>query len=305
MQPLTSRVLLAFAGAGVEDFEGAVGGDGEAEIVAVGVAFAVGDVFGGDVVGGVGGLGVVELPEVFETGCVVDGLPGGCGAAFGAAVVHDGEARGEAIDEGGAVAVVPAVVGDDVDVGVAEQVAWAHQLALLIPGEVAEVDEGGFGEADDDAERAWVFGLVGGTDLGLGAGGIGLTSAGKGLGEELAVDGDDLDVETGDGEGVTEMGDEALGGVRGGEDFLVGGVDGVGVGVGLFAVDAVVDEGADGDAGEQLGDAADVVLVEVGDEDVVDAGEAGAVSGGDDAVGVAAVIAGPAGVDEQRVVVGG
>ena len=61
-----------------------------------------------------------------------------------------------------------------------------------------------------------------------------------------------------------------------------------------FAVRAVIDEGANGDARDKLRDAADVVVVKVGDEDVVDLREAGRLRLGDDAVGVAAIVAGPA-----------
>ena len=85
----------------------------------------------------------------------------------------------------------------------------------------------------------------------------------------------------------------------GGEDVLEFAVVGDDSGVVGLAIRAVVDEGADGDAGDQLRDAADVIGVVVGDEDVVDAGEAGGVGGGGDAVGVAVVIALPAGVDQE------
>ena len=84
-------------------------------------------------------------------------------------------------------------------------------------------------------------------------------------------------------------------------------ISGEGIGGGFvagFAERAVVDEGADGDAVDELRDAAGVVDVVVGEEDVVDVVEAGALGGGGDAVGVAALIVGPAGIDEERVVVG-
>ena len=88
----------------------------------------------------------------------------------------------------------------------------------------------------------------------------------------------------------------------------VAGDGGGGGGAGGLAVGAVVDEAADGDAGDQLGNAAGVVLVEVGDEDGVDAGEAGLVGKGDDAIGVAAGrragLVFPAGIDQQRLAVG-
>ena len=91
----------------------------------------------------------------------------------------------------------------------------------------------------------------------------------------------------------------------GGKDFLIAS-EGIGGGfVTGFAERAVVDERADGDAVDELGDASGVVDVVVGEEDVVDVVEAGAFGGGGDAVGVAALIVGPACVDEERVVIGG
>ena len=62
----------------------------------------------------------------------------------------------------------------------------------------------------------------------------------------------------------------------------------------------MIEEFADGNALDQLGHAADVVGVEVGDEDVIDPGNAGVVHGGLNAVGIAAIVARPAGVDEER-----
>jgi hypothetical protein len=54
-----------------------------------------------------------------------------------------------------------------------------------------------------------------------------------------------------------------------------------------------------------LGDAAGMIDVVVGEKHEVDAGDTGAFGSGNDAVGVAAFIARPAGIDEKRVVVGG
>ncbi len=72
-----------------------------------------------------------------------------------------------------------------------------------------------------------------------------------------------------------------------------------------FAIFAVVDKGVYRNAGDQLRETADVIVVIVGDEHVVDPGEAGSFSDGDDAIGVAAVVAGPTGVDEQGLPVRG
>src|SRR6185312_357073 len=70
-------------------------------------------------------------------------------------------------------------------------------------------------------------------------------------------------------------------------------------------VGAVVDEADDGDLRGKLGDAADVVNVIVSDEEVVDLADASLLAEGQNAVGVAAVGRGPAGVDEQAFAGGG
>ena len=67
----------------------------------------------------------------------------------------------------------------------------------------------------------------------------------------------------------------------------------------------MVDEAADGDLRGELGDAADVVDVIVGDDEVVDLADASLLAEGDDAVGVAGVGGGPAGVDEEAFAGGG
>jgi hypothetical protein len=62
----------------------------------------------------------------------------------------------------------------------------------------------------------------------------------------------------------------------------------------------MVDERAHLNPVDQLRHAAHMVAVIVGDQDVVDLLEARLMSRGQDPVGVAAFISGPAGVNEQR-----
>jgi hypothetical protein len=130
--------------------------------------------------------------------------------------------------------------------------------------------------------------------------GRGLDS-GNGGRNVFAVGGKHDGAEAGDGDGVAGMNDAALLAFDGLE---VGGVVVAG-NVGVFAVLSVVEELADRDAGHQIGHAADVIHVEVGDEQVIDACDAGVLHGCLDAVGVAAIVAGPAGVDEQGFAGGG
>jgi hypothetical protein len=85
----------------------------------------------GAVVGGVGVFRGVEHPEVFEAGAFVDGLPGLGAAGFVCAVVHDGDAGMNGVDEGLGVGEVEAVVVDEVEVDRADQIVGADEGDLL------------------------------------------------------------------------------------------------------------------------------------------------------------------------------
>jgi hypothetical protein len=62
----------------------------------------------------------------------------------------------------------------------------------------------------------------------------------------------------------------------------------------------VIDECAYGDAGHELRHAADVVGVKVREQHVVDPVNAGFLRSGNNAVGIAAIVFWPAGIDKQR-----
>ena len=70
--------------------------------------------------------------------------------------------------------------------------------------------------------------------------------------------------------------------------------------VGVFAILAMIEKLADFDALDKIGDAAHVIDVEVSDQHMIDLRDASVVHRGDDAVGVAAIVARPSGIDEQR-----
>ena len=111
----------------------------------------------------------------------------------------------------------------------------------------------------------------------------------------VAVGGEDDGVEAGDGDGVAGMDDAARFTLDG---FEVGGIV-VARDVRVFAVGAVIEEFADGDALDELGDAADVIDVEVSDEHMIEFGDSGVAHGELDAGGVTAIWRGPAGVDQE------
>src|SRR5579859_1866192 len=65
-------------------------------------------------------------------------------------------------------------------------------------------------------------------------------------------------------------------------------------------VSPVIDEGADGNAIDQLRDATAVVIVIMGQQDIIDLADAGTLGCSKNPVRIAATIFRPAGVDEQR-----
>ena len=114
---------------------------------------------------------------------------------------------------------------------------------------------------------------------------IGLGLDAGNCGDVLAVGGENDDAEAGNLNGVAGMNDAA--GIA---------LDGLQIGgkivardVGVFAVWAVVEEFAIGNAFDQLRHAAYVIDMEVRDEHVIDARDAGVVHGRLNALGVAAV----------------
>uniref|UniRef100_E6PWS5 Uncharacterized protein n=1 Tax=mine drainage metagenome TaxID=410659 RepID=E6PWS5_9ZZZZ len=247
----------------------------------------------------------MELPEIFQAGRVAKGFEGGWRAALERAVVHDGDAGVERVDQGGAGTGIPAVVADDVNVRRAEAVGGTHEGDFLVAGEVTEIDEGELAELDAGTEGAGVFRGI--ARVGGQASAVGIYLSGARRGEHVAVGGNDVDFEAGDGDGVTGLEVKVFLFARSeasGEDFLIRIVVAGDV-RGEFAVGAVVKERGDRDAAEELRHSADVVVVVVGDKDVVEVVESGFMRDGGDAVSIAAIVVGPSGVDEEGLSGGG
>ena len=294
---LIGRIFFGLAGACVGNGEAAVAASDDFKPMAVAAAFKVGDERFDAVVGGVRAFGGVQHPQVEEAGAFVHGLPGFGAAGFVRAVIHDGDAGMNGVDECLRVGEIHAVMVDEIEAHVTEGIVGADERNLFGLGEVAEIEKAECAEANEDAGGAGIFSLV---EVPFGfAGAIGIwcgLDAGN-VADVFAVGGDHGGVETGDVDHVAGMQGAARGVADG---FDVGGVVFAGD-VGVFAVDAVVEELADFDVLDKVGNPADVVGVEVGDEDFVDRGDAGVLHCGLDAAGVAAVVAAPAGVDEQGV----
>ena len=90
----------------------------------------------------------------------MDGLPGLRRAAFGGAIVHDGDARLEGVHDDGRAGLAQPVVCAHVYVHRAHAVVGANEVMLFIPGQVAQIDHLKFTIADEDSHRLRVFGGI-------------------------------------------------------------------------------------------------------------------------------------------------
>jgi len=67
---------------------------------------------------------------------------------------------------------------------------------------------------------------------------------------------------------------------------------------------AVIEDGTDGHEVNQIDETSDVIDMKVGEQEIVDPGDACVFRCGDDSTGVTAIAAGEAGVDENEVLSG-
>ena len=176
--------------------------------------------------------------------CHASGLP-----AFVRTVIHDGDARMDRIDDGAGVRLIEAVMRDEVEIDGADGIVGADERDFFGLGEIAEIEKIERAEADKDADGAGIFGRIE-IPLGFsGAVGIGHRLDAGDADDVFAVGGEHDDFEAGNVDGVAGMHDAARLAFNGLQ--IVRGVCAGNVGV--FAVDAVVDELADLDALDQLG----------------------------------------------------
>ena len=128
---LSCGISLGLAGAGVSDGEAAVGRGDNLEIRTVCAVFEIGDEIVGAVVRGIGIFGGMQHPEIFEAGTFMHGLPGFRTAGLVRAVVHDGYAGMDGVDEGFGVGEIKAVVVDEIEVDGADQIVGADEGDFL------------------------------------------------------------------------------------------------------------------------------------------------------------------------------
>ena len=120
-------------------------------------AFGIRDQGFGAVVGGVGALGGVKHVEVFDAGAVVDGLPGFGHACLVRAVVHNGHARVNRIDERAGVGEIHAVMVDQIKIDWRDGVVGADERNFLCACQVPKIEKSELAEGDKDSGRAGIL----------------------------------------------------------------------------------------------------------------------------------------------------
>ena len=125
---LGSRIALGVLGSGIEDFKGSIRPGGQLQIVGCVRTLRVSDEFRSDIVRGASFFRKMQLPKILQTRRFFDNVPCGGRAALLGTVVHDRNPRSDRIQERGAVALVPAVMRDDVDIDGAKLIDRTNQL---------------------------------------------------------------------------------------------------------------------------------------------------------------------------------
>ena len=130
------------------------------------------------------------------------------------------------------------------------------------------------------------------------------SSTWQGVTDQVAVSADHCDVDSRYRQHVTGFGDD-MAIIAFGQDLLVCLSYLYCRRIGCLAIGTVIDESFDWDFGHQLGYAPGVIYMVVGQQYVIDVVKAGQLHCGSDAGCVAALVAGPHGIDKERVLVGG
>jgi hypothetical protein len=136
---LLCRVVCRFLRSRIEYLEMPVWPGGQLEIVAGVGSFGVGDEFGEHIVGGSALFGEMQLPHALETRRLLNNVRSGGRSSFLRSVVHDRYTRRDGLEKHGAVALIPAVMRDHIDVNKTKLVIRTNELFLFVSREIAEV----------------------------------------------------------------------------------------------------------------------------------------------------------------------
>ncbi len=239
----------------------------------------------------------MQLPEIFEAWRFFDDVQNrGC-TALCRAIVHDRHAGSDSVDKRRTAALLPPMMRDDVDINFADLVYGTHQLHFLVLGEVAEVDNSQLAKGDEGPEGTYILGIVRGKRFRILAKWILLSSPGKRLFDQGGVCADDRGADPLNGENVAGLGDDVLV-CSGCQQLLVSFPARDCVGVSALAVLAMIDEGPDRDPCRELGNAPNMIGMEMSDQHIVNLADACLPGDGGNAAGIAAFVAGPARVNQ-------
>jgi hypothetical protein len=124
---------------GIEDFEASIRPGGQFQIVGCVRLLRVSYEFGSAIVRGTSFFRKMQLPKILQTRRLLNNVPrGGRSTLFGS-VVNDCNPGSDCIQECRAIALVPAVMRDDVDIDGAKLADRTHQLHFLVSGQIAQV----------------------------------------------------------------------------------------------------------------------------------------------------------------------
>src|SRR3989441_8160172 len=161
MASARGRIVLGGLCPRVEDLEASVGRCAQLQKVARIRPGKISDELLRNVVSGAAFARKMKLPKGLEPRRLFDDVPGRRRASLCGAVIHDGYAGSDAVHQRGTPALARAMMRNDVDVDCTQLVHGTHHFHLLVPGEVAQIQNPQLPKRNDCAERERVFRLVG------------------------------------------------------------------------------------------------------------------------------------------------
>ena len=169
---------------------------------------------------------------------------------------------------------------------------------LFFPCEISQIEDLEFSEVDQDAERMRIFAAIVWLRFRDLAVFVFLTASGKRMVDDIAVTADHCDLHSDDRDNVAGMSGDVLV-FSCGENLLIGvlNVERCSAGLGVD-VCTMINECSDRNSIDQLWNAARMVVVIVGQQDIVDLADACEFCRRHDPVRIAASILWPTGVDE-------
>src|SRR3989442_1840621 len=137
----------------VEDLEASVGRCAQLQKVARIRPGKISDELLRNVVSGAAFARKMKLPKGLEPKRLFDDVPGRRRTSLCGAVIHDGHAGSDAVHQRVTPALAQAMVRNDIDVNCTQLVHRTHQFHLLVPREVAQIQNPQLPKRNDCAER--------------------------------------------------------------------------------------------------------------------------------------------------------